>query len=38
MPYTKQHLKADLAANPEAFLTEPSIPEERWKDFCTQDF
>ncbi len=29
MPYTKQHLKADLAPNPEAFLTEPSIPEER---------
>ena len=27
-----------LAPNPEAFLTEPSIPEERWKDFCTQDF
>ena len=27
-----------LAPNPEAFLTEPSIPEERWKGFCTQDF
>ena len=27
-----------LAPNPEAFLTEPSIPEERWKGFCTQYF